>query len=248
MVRTCSAWSTAVLSDAVLWRAIALRAYPRLIGLAEKVPNRPWAELYRAHREMTTESPPDTADRTRLEDYVLTYELAVDSKVIASWSGSLEYGTGEEETTVTIQLPPDLSQLDDKELTPGFMAATSLRERQEQGVRLSGVATRCVPDKPLRMCKLFECYLDDVDFEEDESLVFFNGDGDPMPHSRPALYMICSDFFGSYVTAHPVLHFPSGKLTGLFYATGYDDACIMNTKQTLTFLEHCVTWDRSSRA
>ena len=70
------------------------------------------------------------------------------------------------------------------------------------------------------MCKLFECYLDDVDFEEDESLVFFNGDGDPMPHSRPALYMICSDFFGSYVTAHPVLHFPSGKLTGLFYATG----------------------------
>jgi len=54
------------------------------------------------------------------------------------------------------------------------------------------------------MCKLFECYLDDVDFEEDESLVFFNGDGDPMPHSRPALYMICSDFFGSYVTAHPV--------------------------------------------
>ena len=40
------------------------------------------------------------------------------------------------------------------------------------------------------MCKLFECYLDNVDFEEDESLVFFNGDGDPMPHSRPALYMI----------------------------------------------------------
>ena len=51
---------------------------------------------------------------------------------------------------------------------------------------LNGASLR----QALRMCKLFECYLDNVDFEEDESLVFFNGDGDPMPHSRPALYMI----------------------------------------------------------
>ena len=96
MLRTCRAWSTAVHADPNLWKAIALRASPRLLELSKKMPSRSWLELYRAHYEMKASTPPVATNSTSLQDYVLTYELVLNTEVVVAWSGSLELGGGDE--------------------------------------------------------------------------------------------------------------------------------------------------------
>ena len=227
-MRTCKAWASALRADPNLWRAIALRTYPRLLELSAKVPGRSWAELYQAHHEMTVRAEKPT-NKTRLKDYLLTYELMLDSEVIVTWTGALEERDGDHPAVqLWTDKPAALPVYDD--------ALTQLS--------LRGFATRCVAGKPMRMVKLFECSAEEIS----EPDVAF-GD-DVMPHKAGIsafAHLLVENLTGnnSEILARLYLNTDTGLLGRLFRIEYPHDILYHDLKccQILTYLEQCVPWE-----
>ena len=100
---------------------------------------------------------------------------------------------------------------------------------------------------PVRMVKLFYC---GVDMQEDTVLCFGAYDGDQvlMPR-KPAATAVATNFGAgsdASVLARVWLDVISGMLDCLFRCHLPDNEIAeLDTEQILTYLEHCVPWDRS---
>ena len=260
------------------------------------MPSRSWEELHRAQLEVRAAPQPTGAmqpNQTRLDEYVLTYELVLEGEAIATWSGALEYGPGDG--------PGD--HFPNVQLWTAKPAALPTAEQAAGQLSLRAFAVRGVAGKPVRVVQLFEGARAT---KKDETTLGF--DAATLPHNNTATAM--AELIGCHtrVVACPGLDTESGLLKELFSLEAQlvwtapsalldgsassasldhlqaralpahprvpseqrgssvvapaalfrppqscarsafrrqaaQETSVMNSKQILTYLEHCVPWD-----